>query len=410
MAGFSIQVLKADAGNSNAMIVSSGLTVTLRVSPYSGTTYTLSEVGTTGVYNIATVNDGVYKLYIGGVEQTQYGTFWIGDSAPQFDTIAERTAGSGVTIDGILLKDSLNGSSIMALTGNQTAAGVKTFSSIPKASAAATQATELIRWDEAMRLADTQTVTGIKTFSGAINASNAQVYFTHATIAPRVSSQPDNDASVCRKDWIQDQINSASGNYVESVNEVAVFPELSANITGVAYADIVSAINSFSSPAVTNQCCVIVKGTGASSQYIQCNVTGLKDYVHIKGLGKHINIVLGVGVETATNQNMRFENCSIFLGINTITGARTFSNVQWVNCDIYVYNDITFDGDNAKMHNCRVYSASGHDITYDDAIQITGSYFMQNTTAGDDFDGVFVGNYDNCKNSYTPPTDPSPTP
>jgi len=70
MAGFSIQVLKADAGNSNAMVVSSGLTVTLRVSPYSGTTYTLAEIGTTGVYNNATVDDGEYKLYIGGVEQT----------------------------------------------------------------------------------------------------------------------------------------------------------------------------------------------------------------------------------------------------------------------------------------------------------------------------------------------------
>ena len=519
MAGFGIQVLKADATNSNAMIVSSGLTVTLRINPYSSTTYTLAEVGTTGVYNHNSIDDGMYKLYIGGVEQTQYKTFHIVDSSPRFDTIsewtsaagvtidgillkdsldgsgiidkvtaqtkagvltlsdipkmdaiAERTSGSGVTIDGILLKDSLDGSSIVAKTGNQTINGnktfvdspitntitertaaqgvtidgillkddldtsaivtkasvnqtidgVKTFSGVAKCLTAASGTTELIRWDEAMRLADTQTVTGIKTFSaaclfsstlgvtGALTTTGQATFNTQVAKYGSSSFAVSNDGDIPHKKYVDDAITSASGNYVESVNEVAVFPELSANIPGVAYADIVSAINSFSSPAVTNQCCVVVKGTGSSSQYIQFNVSGLKDYVHIKGLHRRINIIPDIAVEATTNQNMMFENCSIFLGINTITAARTLANMQLVNCDIYFYNDLTLSGDNFRAKNCNFYSASGHDVTYSGAGEIMGCYFMQNTTASS-WTGVWAS-YDNCNNSYTPPTDPSPTP
>ncbi len=60
----------------------------------------------------------------GILTQTGVATF---TATPKMDAIAEKTGATGVTIDGILLKDSLDGSSIVALTGAQTIAGAKTY-------------------------------------------------------------------------------------------------------------------------------------------------------------------------------------------------------------------------------------------------------------------------------------------
>ncbi len=43
------------------------------------------------------------------------------------DTISEKTSATGVTIDGVLIKDSLNGSGIVALATTQTLTGKKTM-------------------------------------------------------------------------------------------------------------------------------------------------------------------------------------------------------------------------------------------------------------------------------------------
>lgn len=114
----------------------------LRVSPYSGNTYSATS-DANGLLAFGTIADGWYRLYDNaGSQVTSFGERFLSDDATTWvtvttttsvitDTIAERTAAAGVTIDGVLIKDSLNASSIMALTGDQTAAGVKTFSSFP---------------------------------------------------------------------------------------------------------------------------------------------------------------------------------------------------------------------------------------------------------------------------------------
>ena len=435
MAGFVIEISKLDTTHSvpYPKIPSSGLTVTLRVNPYSGTTYSLTEVGTTGVYGIATVNDGQYKLYIGGAEQTAYQTFWIGDSAPRFDTIAERTAATGVTIDGVLIKDSLNASSIMALTGNQECAGVKSFQGSIKTNTISEYGAgsgvtidgiglidDLDTSNIVTKSAVDQTIAGVKTFSAQTNHTGAIVGTSTLAVSGQVTFNTQcakygstfaisNDVDIPHKAYVDDAITAASGNYTESINVVSVFPELGATIPGVAYSGIASAIASFTSPSITKQCCVLIKGTGATSQYITFNVSTLVDYVHIKGLHKRINIVPDIAVETSTAQNMMFENCSVFFGIKTITDARTMENIHFVYCDLYAYNDITFTGSYLKLIDCNIYSASGHDITYTGAGQIMGCRFMQNTTASS-WTGVYAGNYDNCNNSFSMPADPSPSP
>jgi len=77
----------------------------------------------------------------------------------------------------------------------ETIAGLKTFTLAPKASAAATQTTELMRWDETCRLSDDQTVAGIKTF-------------TSIPVLPASSPTTDNQAA--RKKYIDDLIAALS--------------------------------------------------------------------------------------------------------------------------------------------------------------------------------------------------------
>ena len=60
-------------------------------------------------------------------DQTIAGVKTFGDGI-KTDTIDEETAGAGVTVDGINLKDNLDTSNIVSKSGNQTIAGVKTFS------------------------------------------------------------------------------------------------------------------------------------------------------------------------------------------------------------------------------------------------------------------------------------------
>ena len=445
MAGFSILIQKQDVASPYPFIPSTGLTVTLRINPYSGTTYTLAEVGVTapGVYNHSSIDDGMYKLYIGGVEQTQYKTFHIVDSSPRFDTISEWTTGAGVYIDGIKLIDNLNASSIMALTGAQTAAGIKTFSSapkssaaatlttqlmrwdetcrltdaqtvaglktfstIPKASAAATQTTELIRWDEAMRLADTQTVTGIKTFSGACNFSDDQVYFTHLTVAPRVSSQPDNDASVCRKEWIEALVAGVAVTpFQESSNKVRVIPDGTVQ-SGKVYTTITSAIASFTSPLITNQCFVEIVGTGGTIQYIIATLSSFVNYVHLIGAGRHLGLILA---GTASNtKTMNIENCTAFIGANDIATARTFNSFTFRNCVINAYKSTTFT--NCKIENCIIYHKSGETPTIAGTTVVVNSAFSQVVTVSGS-DTVAAGMIDGFDTaSAGMPTDPSSAP
>ena len=392
---YSISILKADPTNSNAMIASTGLVVTLRIYPYSSTTYTATEVSD-GNYKFTNISDGDYKLYIDAVENTDKGIFHLSDMTPHHDTITEYTAATGVTVDGVLIKDSLDASGIVAKTGAQTVAGVKTFSSPPKSSSAASATTELIRWDEASRLADNQIVAGTRRYDAAVLFNGN---------CPTTTEQPGTTASLTRKDYVDAAVQSASGNFIESVNLVSVQPEISPDQPDVAYADIGDAIASFSSPAAANECCVLIKGMGASAEHIILTHADLVDNVAVRGIGKHIKLNLGASELTANN-NMRFENLSIFMGNGITLAARTCSNIQFDNCDIYYYNDITFNGDNAQLTNCNLYGASGKDVTYDDAIEILNCRFMQNTIKGGSFDG-FADFIDNINNSYSMPADPT---
>jgi len=112
----------------------------LRISPYSSRAYT-QLAHANGVYTFGSVGDpivsGEYKLFDTNTEITAFGILKIGENGAvmvdgnqtvndiktfsgqpvlsagvKTNTISENTAASGVTIDGVLIKDSLAGSNI----------------------------------------------------------------------------------------------------------------------------------------------------------------------------------------------------------------------------------------------------------------------------------------------------------
>jgi len=77
--------------------------------------------------------------------------------------MALHTFVAGEELTAAQLNDSF--ASRVATTGDETIAGVKTFSSAPKSSVAASASGELVRYDEAVLNTGNQTIAGIKTFS-----------------------------------------------------------------------------------------------------------------------------------------------------------------------------------------------------------------------------------------------------
>lgn len=115
---YKIPITTVSAGN--IVPVTTGY-YALRVSPFSTNAFAGTHVAN-GVWNFGAVTDGTYQLFYSAdnwsteAQVTNFGERYIASSAPTFttakvstsvetDLISEKTSGSGVTIDGLLIKD-----------------------------------------------------------------------------------------------------------------------------------------------------------------------------------------------------------------------------------------------------------------------------------------------------------------
>jgi len=149
-----LKIPVGQVSGSNWQPVTTYTNLNLRASPYSAATYTQEVGNTNGIYTFLSVASGEYKLYDSTTELTNFGIIKVGQddavlitgnqtiagvktfssqadfsnaSGLKTDVIAEHTAAAGVTIDGILLKDSLDLSGIVSKSGSQQIDGNKTF-------------------------------------------------------------------------------------------------------------------------------------------------------------------------------------------------------------------------------------------------------------------------------------------
>jgi len=121
--------------------VSSSYTLFKLYTSTDGVTYTEDKTygGTTG----RTIFTSVAGAVLTSGNQNVAGIKDFSDSIKS-NTISEHTTNTGVTIDGVLIKDSLDNSNIVTKDGVQTITGIKTYSAIPIMSSLATTGTQAV--------------------------------------------------------------------------------------------------------------------------------------------------------------------------------------------------------------------------------------------------------------------------
>jgi hypothetical protein len=144
--------------------VSSSYTLFKLYTSTDGVTYTEDKTygGTTG----RTIFTSVAGAVLTSGNQNVAGIKDFSDSIKS-NTISEHTTNTGVTIDGVLIKDSLDNSNIVTKDGVQTITGIKTYSAIPIISSLATTGTQAVN----KNFVDSRI--GIKQWKGIFNISYA---------------------------------------------------------------------------------------------------------------------------------------------------------------------------------------------------------------------------------------------
>jgi len=291
----------------------------------------------------------------------------------QVDALIEKTSGSGVTIDGVLIKDSLDVSGIVATTGNQTIAGIKTWSGVQM-------------WGAASIFTDYY----------------PKMDFNAGYAAPTA------DYELAPKKYVDDEISTLSVTpYQESTNRVRVIPNGTGQ-TGKVYTTVASAIAYFGSPAATKQCTVDIISTGVASQYLTVNSSALVNYVHLRG-NSNLNNLSGtafagliISGSASVTKTMTFENLTLYFGANDIATDRTYNSMTFKNCVIFAWKNTTFV--NCKFLNCIIYHTSGFKSTLTGGI-VFNTAFNQETA--DDGNTKWINSVTDFDSSYSMPTDPS---
>lgn len=257
----------------------SGLSLSLRIAPYTSDLFTASEVsGKAGAYQF--VVDKCYpavKLFQDGVEDKSFG----GDN------------GTDLFVD----------SDIVHKTGDESISGFKTFNS-PVAVPAPTEGEHSINKDYAdtnyVDLVSNQSIDGNKTF-----------------IDPVVVPAPTLASHALNRD-------SADLRYRLSEKAVLVDSNLSSDVAGVKYAKIQDAVNyaQTQSPSATNRYTILIVPSKNVNGYSE-NIT-LQPYVDLVGLG----IVKISGTLSGGNVNSWLNNIFLSydgnLSVNSIRGFNSF--------------------------------------------------------------------------------------
>jgi len=396
------QTIRIPIGQSVSGVVNTDTGVTsinLRASTGGGALYNGTHVGD-GVYEFTGVASGSYKVFSSSTELTKISWVLVGESGAVLitsdqtiagvktfsaqaifssglatNTISERTAGAGVTIDGVLIKDDLNTSGIMALTGTQDVAGLKTFttnrpefdSSIPPTTD--DQLVDKLYVDTADALAlhkaGAETITGAKLWKAAsvIDTVNG------GTLQQSVYLAPPSNLHFTPKKYVDDIIASyLSGLTVplsqqssrtirviyDGVFEGGSNPRVELTINNA----IASA--SAGTPVAGKQYYIFVEKNGGETGIGSAgNISSLVDYVHISG--QNINTVIN-GDDTVYTAGalgrVVVKDCAL-TWTNGATATPSFTNVIFENV-LFDINDNSIDFTTCMFLNCRVKGTAGN--------------------------------------------------
>lgn len=378
--------------------------INLRLSPYSTASYTGSHIGD-GVYSFSSVVPGEYKVYNDTTEMTSFGIIKVGEDTAvlttgnqtiagtktfstqvvlsagvQTDTISEKTAGAGVTIDTMLFKDNLTTSNIKSLSGNQTVTGDNTY-------------------------------TGEQTFS-------VSTYFQNDTgVSPAIypqlqnsSDAPSEDVHLTPKFYVDDAVASVVVKPYQQSGNIRRVQYGGVTEAGKVYGSIADCITDFGTTSATSRLQIILEKGQADSNYSNLyqllhSTIDAKGYISITGLTREgTHLILGGTGDSAsctTGSNFSFENMTIYM--TTEVADRTYGSISFINCTIYAYRNTNFA--NCNILNCDVVHANGKTPTLSSAGKcMTSSFSGQVTESSYTGKGVYSDQYDS---SPTMPTAPN---
>lgn len=434
------QTIRIPIGQSVLGVVNTDTGVTsinLRLSSGGGAVYNGTHVGD-GVYEFTGVASGSYKVFSSSTELTKISWVLVGESGAVLitgdqtvagiktfsaqaifssglatDTIAEKTSGSGVTIDGVLIKDSLNGSGIVALAGAQDISGLKSFvTDRPEvdsgvAPTANDQLVDKLYVDTADTLAlhkaGAETVTGAKLMQAnlVIDTANLGGLLQSAYVAPP------SDTYYTPKKYVDDSVASIIASpYQEASNHVRVITNGTTE-TGKVYTSVGGASSYLGTPTATNPGFIsLIKGNTSTGVFYITGSTTIKDYLTITGKGLRHWVCLS-DTNTSLTKNVEFQNMSLFFGVNDIPGARSYNSFTFRNCIIYAYNNTTFTA--CKFYNTLVIHAATKAASLASCIT-WDSHFNQFLASDTGVLGTYTEGFDTGTTYYALPTDPSLTP
>lgn len=321
----------------------------LRKSPYTTreSTQTAGTI-TDGSYEFLNVSDGDYKVYDGNTELTKFGIIPIGEDQAvtitgnqtvagtktfssqivvshadgiKLDKIQEYTAAAGVTIDGILLKDSLDLSGIVSKSGSQQIDGDKTF-------------------------------TGNLISEGNFSIPSGAV--------GTIEDAPTSAKHIVNKEYAD---ALAITPFQQSPNVVRLIPN-GTQETNKVYTNYATALyNAWSFADSTRRMTIMVEGMGTGAATIAITDAGggagfINDYITVRGISQQ-QTRLTVPDDTLTVTtlgNSSFENLTMILtggSADPIFEKLVFNNV-FFDLDV---NSVTFT--NCEFRNCTVKITTG---------------------------------------------------
>ena len=380
------QTIRIPIGQSVLGVVNTDETVSninLRLSSGGGAVYNGTHIGE-GVYEFTNVSSGSYKVFTDSTELVKISWVivgeadavlitgnqpiagvktasdqWVFSTGFKTDTIAEKTSNAGVTIDGVLIKDSLNGSAIVT-TGavNQDIQGIKTFQSYPEI-------------DSAIGTEPTGYQIPYADWVSGLVASIIVTPYQQASKKRRIIT-----GGTLQGNQVYTSFGSCTTSITDNAiaNRYRVFLEQGQNYTGV------------------------------QDNIFYLLASQFKNYIDVIGDGKSTYLVLDGS--TSLTVNCVIAQLNLYLGVQNISGARTLQSVTLKDIDIYAYNDLTLN--NCILENVNIFQPVSKTVTTaGTSTWINGSCTNEWTNTAS---GIMAGITSETNTNYTMPTDLSLAP
>ena len=311
------------------------------------------SVGThigSGVYRFDNVISGVYRLYdtSGATQLTSFGDIIVGQ------------------VGAVLI------------TGSQTIAGTKTFSDNGAFSSALSVGTTLnVNTIEELTAGLGVTLEGITFLNGVVYDAIGFNVLPTSSVTPTTATQLTTKSYV---DGLVAAVNIAEFQQGDNRRRI-IYNGIEES--GKVYTTIENAIANIGVPTAGARYYIDLERGQVSESSLYSNVFEVSHsdlssmtngYCVLRGgtrTGTHLMIGSSGDSASLTLPNLSFENATIYMSTANISTARTYNGVNFTDCTIYVYENVTFT--NCEFWGCKIYSTTAKTVT------LTGTGYCLNT-------------------------------